>query len=796
MIRATTAKLLRLWWRRWRNRGGRLVALPGMEKRRAPPERAGTRPRGSARSPWLYFALALLTLPLLHWQTVSDLRRRVDARVEEWTRAQESAQAQPALPYRSAAPPAHEEVGRADAGATLVPADVAKRRAIALLALLLFAGVLFTELSQETLSAGGWDVEWLATLPIGMGELFTARLVARTLMSPLSFFWLVPLLGLLAWEAGPWWAVPLLVLAAALPLLLLRAALSILLEATLHLRVSQARLRNFKGVCAIVGTATLFFGLCARQTLADAAFAMGPAGALLDWLPTGIVVRALADAGSPGRGAIAVAEGAGALAQGLAAALLVVAWLRHGTRDGVVAGGRRESARAAAPARVGGSRLSPFVRRELKLLSRDFNYLSQALLVPLIFVGFQLLNMRAALVTQFDTLPAICAFAFGITAYTYQFSCLRALAIEQESLWMLATFPRPLDAALRAKSRTWSALIAIYPAAIVALGLGHVDFAEFRAGQLASLGMLAAGVPLFAFLFTSLGVISGDTLVSHEQRQRLGMTQLLSLFLIALYTSVIGIGDPWRCFGATALTAALTVALWQKAADTLPHLLDPWSPVPRKLSLADGLGAALVFFVLQGLVDLLLRLVPTVNAGARHFLAYATAGVVACALSIGGLWRFEAGRVPKLLASGKGRAVVLGAGAGAAVGAVAVAAQWLLFRTHLLSRDELGLLRGGDLGWLVLLAVVAAPLCEEYIFRGLVFGGLERLWGFRRAALGSALIFAVVHPMLSAPTVFLLGLSTAFVYARSGMLLGPIVTHVVYNAAVIAGTHWMAAHAA
>jgi len=543
VIRATTAKLLRLWWRRWRNRGGGLVALPGAEKRRVPakPARAGTRPRNVARSPWLYFMVALLTLPFLHWQTVSDLRHRVDVQIEEWTAVQESAHAHAAEP--------------------MVPADVAKRRAIALFALLLFVGVLFTELSQETLSAGGWDVEWLATLPIGMGELFTARLVARTLLSPLSFFWLVPLFVLLAWEGGPWWAVPLLTLAAALPLLLLRAALSVFVEATLHLRVSQARLRNFKGVCAIVGTATLFFGLCARQTLADAALGMGPAGALLDWLPTGIVVRALADAGSPGRGALALAEGAGALAQALAAALLVVAWLRHSTRDGVVADGRRESARSAAPARDGASRLSPFVRRELKLLSRDFNYLSQAMLVPLIFVGFQLLNMRTALVTQFDTLPAICAFAFGITAYTYQFSCLRALAIEQESLWMLATFPRPLDAALRAKSRTWSALIAIYPAAIVALGLGHVDFAEFRAGQLASLGMLAVGVPMFAYLFTSLGVISGDTLLGHEQRQRLGMTQLLSLFLIALYTSVIGLGDPWRCFGATALTAALTVAL-------------------------------------------------------------------------------------------------------------------------------------------------------------------------------------------------------------------------------------------
>jgi membrane protease YdiL (CAAX protease family) len=811
VIRATTLRLLRLWWRRWRNRGGRVVAFSTSMTRRpaAPPKRKGTRPHDAARSPWLYFVVALLVLPLVHWQTVSDIRGRVDARVAAWEEVQEAAGVQHAAdpahrraldPRLHSARAEYEELAGAEALPPNVTAEVAKTRAIALLVLLMFLGVLFTELSQEALGAGGWDVEWLATLPIEMGELFTARLVARTLMSPLSFFWLVPLLVLLAWEGGPWWATPLLALAVVLPLLLLRAALSVLLEATLHLRVSAARLRNLKGVCAIVGTATLFLGFCARHVIADAALGWGSGAGVLEWLPTGLVVRALVDAGSPGRGGIALAEGAGAIAQSVAVALLVIAWLRRVTRDGIVAEGRRESARSAAAPRavVGASRLSPFVRREFKLLARDFNYLSQALLVPLIFVGFQLLNMRASLVTQFDTLPAVCAFAFCITAYTYQFSCLRALAIEQDSLWMLATFPRPLDAALRAKSKAWSALIAIYPAVVVALGVRHVDLAAFRVGQLASVGMLAAGIPMFAYLFTSLGVLSGDTLVGHDQRNKVGVTQLLSLFLIALYTSVIGLGDPWRCFGVTVITASLTVALWQKAADTLPHLLDPWSPVPRKLSLADGLGAALVFFVFQGLIDLLLTTVsPNSDAAERAFLAYAGAGLVACGVSIGGLWRFESGRKPRLFGEGIGRALLLGVAAGAAAGAVGVGAQWLLRNHGGLTDAEFGLLAGGDrYGWVVALAVVAAPLCEEYIFRGLVFGGLERLWGFRRAALGSALLFAVVHPMVSSPVVFLLGLATAFVYSRGGMLLGSIVTHMVYNAAVIAGAHWWVSHAA
>ena len=33
---------------------------------------------------------------------------------------------------------------------------------------------------------------------------------------------------------------------------------------------------------------------------------------------------------------------------------------------------------------------------------------------------------------------------------------------------------------------------------------------------------------------------------------------------------------------------------------------------------------------------------------------------------------------------------------------------------------------GGSRAWMLALAVIAAPLCEEFIFRGLIYGGLRR----------------------------------------------------------------------
>ena len=84
-----------------------------------------------------------------------------------------------------------------------------------------------------------------------------------------------------------------------------------------------------------------------------------------------------------------------------------------------------------------------------------------------------------------------------------------------------------------------------------------------------------------------------------------------------------------------------------------------------------------------------------------------------------------------------------------------------------------------------LLAIVAAPLCEEFLFRGLIFKGLERSAGTILAVLGSAALFALVHPPIAVLPVFGLGIATAMSFRSSGFLLAPMLTHAVYNTCVI-----------
>jgi len=78
--------------------------------------------------------------------------------------------------------------------------------------------------------------------------------------------------------------------------------------------------------------------------------------------------------------------------------------------------------------------------------------------------------------------------------------------------------------------------------------------------------------------------------------------------------------------------------------------------------------------------------------------------------------------------------------------------------------------------------VVLAPLIEEMIFRGLLFGWLRRHLGLWQAAALAALGHAILHFDLGAmPGLFTLFLFLAWIYEYSQSLWVPAVIHSVHN---------------
>lgn len=85
-------------------------------------------------------------------------------------------------------------------------------------------------------------------------------------------------------------------------------------------------------------------------------------------------------------------------------------------------------------------------------------------------------------------------------------------------------------------------------------------------------------------------------------------------------------------------------------------------------------------------------------------------------------------------------------------------------------------------GTLGLAVVVAAPLCEELFFRGLIYRGLAGVAGPALGIIMSGLAFAVVHANLSVAVPFtLIGMIFAWVYRASGSLWTPIAAHAIVN---------------
>lgn len=82
----------------------------------------------------------------------------------------------------------------------------------------------------------------------------------------------------------------------------------------------------------------------------------------------------------------------------------------------------------------------------------------------------------------------------------------------------------------------------------------------------------------------------------------------------------------------------------------------------------------------------------------------------------------------------------------------------------------------------LLAGAVVAPVAEETLYRGVLFAGLAQRLPFALAAGVSGAVFAVVHGLGVALPIFALAVGLAWVYARTGTLWAPIVTHGLVNA--------------
>ena len=631
---------------------------------------------------------------------------------------------------------------------------------------------------------------------MSLATLLAVRIAERTFLSAaLLLLW--PFLAMVAWEAGYNFLASLALGGlTALPMLAVTATLRTIVDTGLRLSVSPGSLRNLQAVIGLAAIVFLYLGMSPGTSTNS--YVIGWAPSLPDWafwLPPGLATTALTatDTGTMGVSLLALAL------QGFAFAAAGVLAMMRQLRYGVVGSGARESGRrpaakaapAAAGARPGPERralLTPVQARELRLLARDRNFLVQSLVFPAIIIGAQFWFSTGGELYDgiLGTTTGFAVIAFFMAAYALMFSALQTLNTEGNALWILYSVPHPIERVLREKAVLWGIVCLVYPLAIFSFALA-TGGASWEMLGLAPI--VLAGVPIFAVIATALGVFACDPLEQIVQR-RLRPTYMYLYFMLAgLYVYALFAGSVWQRAGLMVLTALLALALWQKARDHLPYLLDPTASPPARVSLSDGMIAAMLFFVVQGIVGTIFALNGEKLTARVMLIAFSIAGATAFLLMRFVFARVKAEGVPRMLGPGYGRALAWGAGGGVLAGLAAFVYLLVARHTPLLegARDAVvaGVEHQLDHVWIAVLAVVAAPIFEEFIFRGLIFGGLRRTLGVTVSVLASAAIFALVHPPFSVIPVFGLGIAAALVYERTRLLIAPIAVHAVYNAIAV-----------
>jgi len=643
-------------------------------------------------------------------------------------------------------------------------------------------------------SGPDWDFEWIATLPMTRTTLLCTRIAERALINPTAWLAFGITGGITAWYANAGWLTPLYTLLIIPPLLLLVASLWTVLDLGLHVMLPPAALRNFQAILMLVVGPVVYLVMSLQSPTARhyALMLAGHTPQWAIWTPPGVAIQILS---APFELHALSLYGILLVEAGMVA-LLSVLFLRFQLRAGIVTHGLRESGRSARHTRksredeqtrertrnAGRVWLSPVKRRELILLLRDRRHLIQCLGLPLmmVFGQFLLNDHLGATVMQNPAFTASVAFFIG--AYTFMQTVMPALITEGERLWLLYTFPRSLAGVLLEKAQFYCGIALIYPLLLFAgcMTLSHLAPWHFAVGAL----LVLLGLPIYAVIALSLGVLSG--MPAETGRRQLGIRYAyLFMALAGFYIYALASRVWWQQITTPILCGALAFALWQKASDRLPYLLDPTATPPSQVSLADGLIAAMLFFVLQFIAGYVLKQTVHVDAFTRVLLGYVCAGAVTYLLMRTAFWSLKTRGIPHVLGPQPIRAVAYGAAIGVLCGGVGLLYLWLTRRYGFAPAIPPTLLSPSARLALCALTVCAAPVFEEFVFRGLIFGGMRRSLNVLLSALGSAGLFAIVHPPFSMLPVFVLGLGTAWVYGRKKMLLASMATHAVYNAIVV-----------
>lgn len=675
-------------------------------------------------------------------------------------------------------------------------------RALALLCALLTPTLLFTFLGTNNKDLGQveWSFEWLYTFPVSTRALFASRLIIYSFLNQFVWWLLLPFAVLMYVAGGRGWnAVP-LGFGVMLYLAIIAGAATLLAEVALRKFLAVNRIKSVQAVFTVLGAVFLMFAFAVLFSNSVAGVLLRAASstpAWVIWNPLSLPVITAVPGASLRNVQLSVLAMVVVTLAAASSAMFGAEWL---TRDGLIrASGPYQGSRRIGRAGISRSWLRGIAGQEFLVLIRDRNLFVQVFIVPLLVPAYYLLadsHLRSALIENFRRVATV---AYAVGALSFASSAMLILNRESPALWQLVSFPRSLLSMLLEKAAFWAAVGVLYGGAIFLLIVHFSPHLQVTSWSYLALAMY--GIVLYAFIAAGIGILATNVGETEPQRQINYAMLYLYFILAAMYGSAIYAPSLWIRIAQLVLSTLLAFALWQKVKDLCPYILDPTQYPPRTIGLADGMIAALAFFVLQTLIAMVMLRTSTSSFAEQATVAYTVAGVIVGAAAFSIFWVQGVPDLWKQIGFARRdgqerpipllRILALGAfwGAAAALAGVAYLQVLSLFPQWQAWKQDAELSsfvsHADQPLWLCAMVIVSAPIVEEFIFRGLIFQGLRRSAGGAVAVLGSAALFALIHPPIAVIPVFGLGIAAAISFEQSGVLWAPIVAHAIYNACVL-----------
>ncbi|MFO0789805.1 MAG: type II CAAX endopeptidase family protein [Pirellulales bacterium] len=451
------------------------------------------------------------------------------------------------------------------------------------------------------------------------------------------------------------------------------------------------------------------------------------------------------------------------------------------TAQDSVRGSNQAAAVATGSARR--SHLSTFVWKELLQLRREPEMLGQVIATPFV-IGLLLYFSGYGRVIDFATKGGtnISIAILVAVSYLLMVAVAQTLTKELKHLQLLQSQPRPLADVVRSKARVW---------ATIAIGISVPFIGAAIAFMPSEAGAILLHVPfLFASLWFLAELVFGLTAlaasVTNEQTVRFRRTAMLPALVISNLSIAIYSGSLWVQLGAFVTLVILNAAIRERQLVELAWLSEPVEAPPKQVYPMHAILAIISFEAIMGGISGALLKYPEVSAAANLAISYIAAAVVIALLCWEWMRRNGLSTANANIVKHERplRPIFFGLSASCFAG---LAVTVVLSHFHLTHQLPANLTVQNlhstvyDKWCLLVMWVVAAPLFEEWIVRGMLYRSLRRSWGVAASVALSAVLFATLHPAAGCVALVTLGVMTALAVEKTGRLWPSIVIHAGYN---------------